>query len=480
MEPRRQVIVVGAGPAGLVTAIVLGRFGVDVLVLDKRPLTSTLARAITISTRGMEIFRAWGMEESICRGAADVEPLGWQTPSLASGEGRVMALGYPTVAEAKEISPTRPAWAPQDHLEPLLLDLLRSLPTIELRFGCELVGLQQAEDRVVASVRVGGSTPTTVIADHLVGADGAHSSVRQLAGIAMDGPDNMGEFHRVEFRAPLTEILGEHRYGLYVISNPEVAGVVAPQGAGDRWMLAREWRGGDQLRIVDADERQLSELVATAAGVPRLRYRIERTNAFLFSAQLADRYREGRVFLAGDAAHRMTPRGGTGMNTAIQDAFDIGWKLAWVLHGWSGEPLLDTYEAERRPVGSHNVQRAAQPDGARRDAKDALPWDLYGRLAHCWLNRDGRTASTLDLLGDGFTLLTGPDEARWLDSRTSNGWSAPLAVHRLDQQTAKTLAIASTGATLVRPDGKIAGSWTTFTKQLAPQNPTPPPSLPSP
>ena len=117
----------------------------------------------------MEIFRAWGLEESIRKVAADVEPLGWLTPSLASGEGRVMALGYPTVAEAKEISPTRPAWAPQDHLEPLLLDLLGSLPTVELRFGCELVGLQQAEDRVVASVRASCSTPDAADEDLAVG-----------------------------------------------------------------------------------------------------------------------------------------------------------------------------------------------------------------------------------------------------------------------------------------------------------------------
>jgi 2-polyprenyl-6-methoxyphenol hydroxylase-like FAD-dependent oxidoreductase len=479
VKHRAQVVVVGAGPAGLVTAILLGRYGIDVLVVEKRPLTSNLARAVTISTRSMEIFRAWGLDEPIRRGAADVEPLGWETPALASGEGRTVALGYPTVAEASQISPTRPAWAPQDHLEPLLLDLVGSLPTVEVRFGCELFGLRQGDGGVLASVRVGGASPTAVAADQLVGADGAHSCVRRLAGIGMQGPDNMGEFHRVEFRAPLTDILGPLRYGLYIITNPEVAGVVSPQGAGDRWMLARDWRGGDRLRIVDADESQLRELLAIATGVPHLPARIESTNAFFLSAQLADRYREGRVFLVGDAAHRMTPRGATGMNTGIQDAFDIGWKLAWVLLGWSGEALLDTYEAERMPVGRHNVHRAAQPDGARRDAKDALPWDLYGRLAHRWVDGDAKATSTLDLLGEGFTLLTGPDGLRWPETRTSGGWRPPLAVRRLDRQTADLLAIAPSGATLVRPDGKTAGSWRRFTPEVTPHSPLPRASLSS-
>src|SRR5512135_2934623 len=118
---RPDVLIVGAGPAGLVTGITLARYGVNTLVVEKRTQLSTLSRATVISTRCMEIFRSWSLEDAVRAGAADVEPCGWVTSTLASGEGRVIQLGYPTAAAAAAISPSRPAWAPQDHLEPLLL-----------------------------------------------------------------------------------------------------------------------------------------------------------------------------------------------------------------------------------------------------------------------------------------------------------------------------------------------------------------------
>ena len=168
-------------------------------------------------------------------------------------------------------------------------------------------------------------------------------------------PGALAEYHRVEFCAPLAAIAAGRRYGLTVITHPEAAGVLAPRGRGDRWGLTREWAPG-QPRLNEQSAEQLTCLIATAAGVPGLRPRIERLAAFSFAAQIAGRYRERRGFLVGDAAHRMTPRGGTGMNTAIQDAYDLAWELAWVLKGWAGPGLLDSYQAERRPVGLQQRQ----------------------------------------------------------------------------------------------------------------------------
>ena len=130
---------------------------------------------------------------------------------------------------------------------------------------------------------------------YAIGADGAHSATRAQIGIAMDGPDDLAEFHRVEFTAPLAEIVGERRYGLYVITHPDAGGVLTPRGRGDRWGFSREWSPG-QPRLVDATEDQLVELIATATGVDGLRPQIERLSAFSFAAQLAERYRERRVF----------------------------------------------------------------------------------------------------------------------------------------------------------------------------------------
>ena len=119
------------------------------------------------------------------------------------------------------------------------------------------------------------------------------------------------------------------------------------------------------------------------------------------------------AFLAGDAAHRVTPRGGTGMNTALQSGYDLGWKLAWVLQGWADGALLDTYESERRVVAEHNITRSIDPNGSRRPVVDELSVDLGGRIAHAWLPAASGRVSTLDLLGPGWTLFTGPTRAAW-------------------------------------------------------------------
>ena len=131
-----------------------------------------------------------------------------------------------------------------------------------------------------------------------------------------------------------------------------------------------------------------------------------------FGIDVAERFRDGSVFLIGDAAHRVTPRGATGMNTAIRDGFDLGWKLAWVMRGWAGDALLDSYEAERRPVAEHNAARSADPGGSIRSVSEELRADLGGRIAHLWLPGEAGRLSTLDLLGRGSDGLHRPARTR--------------------------------------------------------------------
>jgi len=274
----------------------------------------------------------------------------------------------------------------------------------------------------------------------------------------MDGPDHLLEQLTVLLEAPLSQVVGDRRYGIYFIQHPEAGGVLVPNGAGDRWLYGREW-APDRERLEDYTDARLTGLVRAAAGVPDLPVRVVAKGAFSFAAQVADRYRVGRAFLVGDAAQRMTPRGGMGMNTAIAEGHDLAWKLAWVLRGWAGPALLDTYEAEWRPIGTRRTARSADT-GPRPSGPESLAEDLNARLPHAWLpTGNGHPHSTLDLLGPGLTLLTGPVAEPWTAAALAPPY--PFDVHVLDPPTAATLAIAPDGAVLVRPDAQIVAHWPT-------------------
>jgi putative polyketide hydroxylase len=220
-------------------------------------------------------------------------------------------------------------------------------------------------------------------------------------------------------------------------------------------------------RLEDYTDARLTGLVRTAAGVADLPVRVVAKGAFSFAAQVADRYRRGRAFLVGDAAQRMTPRGGMGMNTAVAEGHDLAWKLAWELRGWAGPALLDTYEAEWRPVGARRAARSADP-GPEPSGAEALAEDLNGRLAHAWLpGTDGHPRSTPDLLGPGLTLLTGPTPGPWAEATATFDLRVPLELHSLDWATARLLGIHPDGALLSRPDAQPLATW-----PAAPPDPT--------
>lgn len=466
------VLIIGAGPAGLTTAIMLAHQGIGSLLIERRADASDHPRATVISTRSMELFRSWGLESRIQVGSVDVTPAAWRTATLASKEGSVMPVGLPDRDQAAAISPTGPVWAPQDHLESVLLAHLRTHPDALVRNSTELVALDQDHDGVRATLRdQAGGAMTTVSARFAVAADGAHSTVRNTLGIPMRGPDCLRESLLALFVAPLWDVVGERRYGLYVTGHAEAdglfgvpatgqaeaEGVFIPAG-GDRWMYGRDWEPGRE-RIADYPADRLTRLIRLGTGVPMLTPLLLRVGAFTFAAQLAERFRDRRVFLAGDAAHRITPIGGLGMNTAIHDGYDLGWKLAWTLKGWAGPELLDTYEAQRRPIAVANVTRSAQQNGIERTAAQGLAIDLNGRLPHAWLPAAGGPVSTLDLLGPGLTLLTGQAGQAWHAVAGAVRTPVPLARHALDAATATAVGIEPGAALLVAPDAHIAARW---------------------
>jgi len=241
---RVPVVVVGAGPAGLVAAIALARGGVGSLLVERNPGLSPLPRATAVSTRTMELLRSWGLEDNVRAGQLDISYVGaFATETLASPEGMALPVGVATFEQAAAVSPTTVAGVPQDHLEPVLLEHLRTLPATEVRFGTELIAFHQDTDGVTVVLRERTSGwEATVRADYLVGADGAHSRVRDSLGIAMDGPDHLAEHLTVLFEAPLREVVGDRRYGIYFIQHPEAGGVFVPNGTRNRWLYGRAWR----------------------------------------------------------------------------------------------------------------------------------------------------------------------------------------------------------------------------------------------
>jgi putative polyketide hydroxylase len=384
----------------------------------------------------------------------------WECPTLArASDGRAHAVGYPSREQAAVVSPSAPAVVPQDWLEGVLRRRLAfSHQAARVEFGTELVDVVNRADGVRATLRNERGDVRLVSARYLVAADGAHSSVRKQLGVTMAGQGAEFRGAQVVFHAPLWQLLGDHRYGLYVTTS-EPPGVYLPAGRGDRWVYGLS--AATTAPPADLSDEQAAALIRRGAGVSDLPARIERIGAFSAVGQLADRFRVDSTFLVGDAAHRVTPRGGTGMNAALQSGHDLGWKLAWTLRGWAGDELLDSYETERRLAVEHNVLRSTDPNGSRRGLEHELPVDLGGRLAHAWLP-SGR--STLDLIGLGWTLLTGPSGAAWTAATAAPRPGPPLIVRQLDAMTARVLGIRGDGALLARPDGVPAAVWPTSAK----------------
>lgn len=348
--PPQRVIIIGAGPAGLALAIELGLRGVPCLVAERHSRVGHAPRAKTTNVRTREHLRRWGIAGRL----AAASPFGVTYPSNIHFVTRLAGHRLATVENAFYCAPGRnplyaehSQWIPQYTLEHILKDFAQSLPGVTLKFGCELASFEQTQTHVSADLRDGETGHvSTVCASYLVGCDGARSAVRAGIGATMHGRAGLSRNFNVVFRAP--GLAQAHRHGpaiMYWHVNRDYPALMGPMDTDDRWFFMPT--GVDETH--SSTDFEKASLIAKATGFD-LPYEILSSDEWTASRLRADRYRRGRVFLAGDACHLHPPFGGYGMNMGIADSVDLGWKLAAVLQGWGGERLLESYERERQPV----------------------------------------------------------------------------------------------------------------------------------
>jgi 2-polyprenyl-6-methoxyphenol hydroxylase-like FAD-dependent oxidoreductase len=353
-----DVLIVGAGPTGLSLAIELGLCGVRALVVERQPRTGTQPRAKTTNVRSMEHLRRWGIASTL-RAAAPL-PYDYPTDIVFATRlfGRELAVIENAFAGAKRRDPrfSEPAqWVPQYTVEAVLRDRVATMDSVQLMFNAELEEAEQSEGGVEATVRnLADGERFTVRCKYLVGADGARSRARAIIGVSMQGEHAYGLNHSVILRIPeLVQTPPERRAIMYWIINPAAPAVMGPMDGEGRWYF------GVTLPPTanDLEDETIHRRVCEAVG---RQVDIEILSRDIWAAHrlIADRYRVGRVFLAGDACHLHPPFGGYGMNLGIADGVDLGWKLAATIEGWGGAALLDSYEIERRAVHQRTIEEA--------------------------------------------------------------------------------------------------------------------------
>jgi 2,4-dichlorophenol 6-monooxygenase len=360
------VLIVGAGPAGLALSVALARYGVEHLLVERHRGTAHTPRAHIINQRTVEILRHLGISDRFHAVATPQHLMAnnlWVTTLAGQEVARSETWGTSAerAADYRMASPEPMANCPQTVLEPMLLGAARDLGA-DIRFGWEFTHLTPDSGGVTSVIRErDGAATLTVRSRYVVGADGARSQVLGQAGLTVEGPDDLARAANIWFRADLSRYLA-HRPG--VLTWNVMPGPLPPLRLGTlichkpftEFVLAFMYDPAqtslDTMTPGDLN-RQISALVGADVDAEILG-----VAGWQVRAQIAPSYSAGRVFCMGDAVHRHPPTNGLGLNMSIADAYNLGWKLALVLAGRAGAALLDSYSAERQPVGAQGVQRA--------------------------------------------------------------------------------------------------------------------------
>ncbi|KAE8355650.1 FAD binding domain-containing protein [Aspergillus coremiiformis] len=508
LSVRQPVIVVGASLVGLSAALCLAKHNVPTVVLEKHASISKHPRAIGFTSRTIEIYRGLGIADQIPEVPKDfhlrrarVESMtgkwfdstSWSDTPTADQSKKSLQEGSPP---KKQYSPSRGAAMPQDQLE-AILQAAAIERGVEIRRQHKVINVEQDLNGVTVTVVDPQDKEIQIQGAYLIAADGCRSTIRELLQIPRYGRGHMQTMRSVLFRAPLDQYMqGVHQF---TIDQPDLKAFLTTYSDG-RWVLMF-------YDDIERDEPTLRSKIHQAIGRSDLPVDIITTGRWDLTALVADTFQSGRIFLAGDAAHTLPPnRGGYGANTGIHDVDNLAWKLAAVLSRQSSPALLDTYDAERRPVAllRHDqiFTRAdykvhldqATPAGKKLDddamefgqlylsdgvigVDETLPRALKPdewagqpgtHVPHFWVSRDGETVSILDVVGqDAWTLVSGMEDWEDVTAQVNRGSSVKVKhicigrdVRFADAGSFQVaLGLSATGAALLRPDGYIA--WRT-------------------
>jgi 2-polyprenyl-6-methoxyphenol hydroxylase-like FAD-dependent oxidoreductase len=410
----------------------------------------------------------------------------------------------------RDVSPTVRVFLAQNVLEPQLKKKAEELGA-EIRFATEMISFDQDSDGVSAVIRERDSGQTQKVrARYMVAADGAHSRIRQQLGIRMLGHGTFSNSITIYFRANLAPLLEGKKWAVVYVLNRELRGFFRFEKPFEKAFLVVNSVGDPENPVTDVStgltEQRALEFVRAALGTDKIPITIETVMHWNATADTAERFQEGRIFIAGDAAHIMPPNGGFGGNVGVQDAHNLAWKLALVLKGLASPRLLNSYEPERRPAGAFTVEQAysryvlrmvSNPDKDRiqpiapdlniemgyiyrptavvpEDPDDGgvheNPRQSLGRpgtrAPHFWLEKGRKQISTLDLFCRNFVVLAGQDGNGWAEAARAAAKTVgvELEVHRIGANGltdpsggfSAAYGITGEGALLVRPDGFVA------------------------
>ncbi|MGB8607077.1 FAD-dependent monooxygenase [Bradyrhizobium sp.] len=508
------VLIAGGGPVGLTASLLLSRHGVRSLLVERHPGTAIVPKARGINARTMEMYRQCGVEAAIRAAGLSEERRGrlivW-TETLA---GKEIERRVPGRASPKNmaVTPTTNCLCAQDDLEPVLRRFAETAGPGALRFNTELTSFSQKDGSVTGTMtdRVTGEE-TRFSARYLIAAEGAQSRVRRSLGVQMIGEEKVYDSVNILFNADLRQWTEHRPAALYFVEQPELRGTFLTINGTDRWGFLIHSPSQYGYKPGDFTSERCAALIRQAVGIPELVVSVLGVSPWEASAIVADRYREGAVFLAGDAAHEMPPTGGFGLNTGVQDVHNLAWKIAAVLRGQADDALLDSYHAERQPLAetitraalanAMSMGRTTRQSGAVLPRREFLNEQglIYGlcyesmavipdgtppvevtdpvteyvpsarpgsRAPHVWLQRGGEQLSTIDLFGSHFVLLAGRDGDAWRQAihQIEPSWP-PLIGFTVggkedlidpDGNWHEAYGVETDGAVLVRPDGYVA------------------------